>query len=310
MQEDFNITVLKYFLAVAETNSITRAANELFITQPTLSRQLCHLEEQLGTSLFIRKKHGVELTADGVLFLKECRKFFQAYESFKTASTSLHTQGLMGSLSVIYLKSARSYLSAINKHFLVKNPNVHIHCITSTNTPKNFVDILLSGEVDCAYLYSHELKNTDRSLIDSVNICRLKFGVLLSATNPLASKKQLFVRDLVDQQFVLPNRIVSPVKIEEVFNACRLNGFTPNVIEYLDNVENIMVNIESYGTISIMPEYVYHFDSNDNVLFRVLEDYPYQYEICLATLASNPNPAVYHYIEFVRSSDPDFFNVA
>ena len=303
MQEDFNITVLKYFLTVAETRSITKAANELFITQPTLSRQLCHLEDQLGTSLFIRKKHGVELTADGVLFLEECRKFFQTYETFKTASSSLHKQGLLGSISVAYQKSARSYLAAINKHFLSKNPNVHINCLTSTNIPKNFVDILLNGEADCVYLYSHELRDTDKQAIDSVNICRLKFGVLLSVSNPLASKDHIFVKDLVDQQFVLPSRIISPVKIEEVFNACRINGFTPNIAEYIDGVENIMVNIESYGTISIMPEYVYHFSSNDDIVFRILEDYPYQYEICLAALNTNPNPAVYHYLESVRAMD-------
>ncbi len=64
-----------------------------------------------------------------------------------------------------------------------------------------------------------------------------------------------------------------------------------------------MVNIESYGTISIMPEYVYHFSSNDDIVFRILEDYPYQYEICLAALNTNPNPAVYHYLESVRAMD-------
>ena len=61
------IRVLKYFLMVAREENITKAANLLHITQPTLSRQLIQLEEELGTTLFHRSKHRVVLTEDGML---------------------------------------------------------------------------------------------------------------------------------------------------------------------------------------------------------------------------------------------------
>lgn len=63
------LRVLKYFLAVARHRNITRAAEELHLTQPTLSRQLQDLEEELGTPLFTREKRRMELTEAG-LFLK------------------------------------------------------------------------------------------------------------------------------------------------------------------------------------------------------------------------------------------------
>ena len=64
------IRVLKYFLVVAREENITRAAQLLHITQPTLSRQLIQLEEELGVQLFRRSKYRIILTDDGMLQLK------------------------------------------------------------------------------------------------------------------------------------------------------------------------------------------------------------------------------------------------
>ena len=61
------IRVLRYFLAVAREGNITRAADVLHVTQPTLSRQLKDLEQELGKKLFIRSSHSVFLTDEGML---------------------------------------------------------------------------------------------------------------------------------------------------------------------------------------------------------------------------------------------------
>lgn len=62
------LRVMKYFLAVAEEGNITKAADRLHLTQPTLSRQLRELEEELGAPLFVRGKRRIALTEAGVLF--------------------------------------------------------------------------------------------------------------------------------------------------------------------------------------------------------------------------------------------------
>lgn len=63
------LRTLRYFLAVAQEKNITRAAENLHVTQPTLSRQISDLEEELGATLFIRGKRSLELTEDGALSL-------------------------------------------------------------------------------------------------------------------------------------------------------------------------------------------------------------------------------------------------
>ena len=66
---------LKYFLTVAKMQNITRAAQELHITQPTLSRQLKQLEDELETQLLIRGKHEITLTAEGKMLEHRARIF-------------------------------------------------------------------------------------------------------------------------------------------------------------------------------------------------------------------------------------------
>ena len=71
------IRVLKYFLMVAREENITKAANLLHITQPTLSRQLIQLEEELGRTLFHRSKHRVVLTEDGMLLKRRAQEIIE-----------------------------------------------------------------------------------------------------------------------------------------------------------------------------------------------------------------------------------------
>lgn len=69
-----DIRVMKYFVTVAKEENITRAAESLHITQPSLSKQLIELENELGKQLLIRGKRRITLTDDGNLLLKHCEK--------------------------------------------------------------------------------------------------------------------------------------------------------------------------------------------------------------------------------------------
>ena len=74
------LRVLKYFLTAVNENNITRAADILHITQPTLSRQLMELERELGTTLFIRGKRSLDLTDDGIIFKQRAEEIVELTE--------------------------------------------------------------------------------------------------------------------------------------------------------------------------------------------------------------------------------------
>ena len=74
------IRVLKYFLTVAQIGNITKAANSMHLTQPTLSRQLQDLEKELGQKLFIRGNHNVTLTPEGMILRKRAEEIIELVE--------------------------------------------------------------------------------------------------------------------------------------------------------------------------------------------------------------------------------------
>ena len=93
------LRVLNYFLMIAREENITRAANILHISQPTLSRQIAALEEELGTKLFIRQSHKITLTEDGMLLRRRAEEMRQLSEKIVDEMSSDKTE-LTGEISI------------------------------------------------------------------------------------------------------------------------------------------------------------------------------------------------------------------
>ena len=85
-----DLNTLKYFLVVAGEENITKAAGILHVTQPTLSRQLMNLEEELGIKIFNRSNHRIILTEDGLLFQRRAEEIVALMEKTKNEFTAEH----------------------------------------------------------------------------------------------------------------------------------------------------------------------------------------------------------------------------
>ena len=92
------LRVLRYFLAVAREENITKAAELLHVTQPTLSRQLAELEDELGVTLFDRKSHKIRLTQDGLLLQSSAREIVELADKTRAQ----FQQGLLPLSVVLY----------------------------------------------------------------------------------------------------------------------------------------------------------------------------------------------------------------
>ena len=93
------LRVLNYFLAIAREENFTRAARQLHVTQPTLSRQIAQLEKELGVELFVRGKHNIILTEDGMILKRRAQEMLSLAE--KTKRDFLHKdEALEGVLSI------------------------------------------------------------------------------------------------------------------------------------------------------------------------------------------------------------------
>ena len=195
------IRVLKYFLLVAREENITKAANLLHLTQPTLSRQLMQLEEELGVQLFRRSKHRIILTEEGMLLRRRAEEIVALADKTKDDLQHREEQ-LTGTVAVGSgeLQSS-SFLSQLLTAFQEKNPLVSftIYSGNSDNIKerieRGLLDVgLLQEPVDiCKYSFAR-------------TPCREQWGVLVSEDSELASREHVGPADLASVPLILPER--------------------------------------------------------------------------------------------------------
>lgn len=195
------LRVLQYFLAVAREQSISRAAESLHLSQPTLSTQLKHLEEELGKTLMIRGTKGsrkIVLTEEGMILRKRAEEILDLVRKTENEITlsddSVVGDVYIGAGETDMIRLVARTAQAMNEVY----PDIHYH-ISSGNTA--FVmEQLDKGLIDFGILYD----SVDLSKYDSVKIPESDvWGVLMRRDAPLASKEVIAPEDLWDKPLIL-----------------------------------------------------------------------------------------------------------
>lgn len=193
------IRLLRYFLTVAREENITRAAEVLHITQPSLSKQLMELEQELGKKLLIRRKRKISLTEEGILLRKRADEIIMLCEKTeREISRDFHM--VNGEISIEGAHSASvadAILSMRNKY-----PGVRFHL--SNGDAEEIMERLDHGTLDFGILiepvdlvkYEHlPLPETD------------EWGLMMHADSPLAQKSEISPNDIRDIPLIVPQRI-------------------------------------------------------------------------------------------------------
>lgn len=144
-----DIRQLEYFVAVADHGSMTKGAESLFVSQPTVSQQIRLLEEDIGQSLFIRRPGGVELTDAGRTLLRYALRLLQNIQDARVALRT--TQRIHGTIHVGVLPTlTRSILPNLIRHYQEIEPD-HQIVVTESSTTK-LLKLVLDGDVQVAIL--------------------------------------------------------------------------------------------------------------------------------------------------------------
>lgn len=196
-----DLRVLRYFLMVAKEQSFTRAAEQLHITQPTLSRQLAALEKELDTRLFCRNGHSITLTSEGILLKRRALEIVdmqdQIVREFHRDKTSVEGKITIGCGEF----QAVETIARICKEYRIKYPLVQfaIH----TGTADNISEMMSKGLVDIGlFLEPFNTENLDYIRIEDSD----HWVVTIPAGNPMAKKDVITREDLIDLPLILPER--------------------------------------------------------------------------------------------------------
>lgn len=195
------LRVLRYFLAVAREENITKAAALLHLTQPTLSRQLMQLEEELGVQLFRRSRYHIELTEDGMMLRRRAQELVDLAEKTTREFTMRETE-LMGEIAIGAGETrSMSFLSRAMVSFRERYPKVTFR-IFSANAD-DVKERLDTGLLDMGLL-------TEPVDVGRYAFCRMKerdlWGVLVRMDSPLAKLSAVTPDDLSQVPLIVSGR--------------------------------------------------------------------------------------------------------
>ncbi|MGA5691807.1 LysR family transcriptional regulator [Cytobacillus pseudoceanisediminis] len=192
------IRLLRYFIAVANQQSISAAAKSLHISQPTLSRQLSDLEAELGTSLFIRGNRKITLTTEGMFLLTKAKEIVSLVEKTE-ANFNQPSEIISGE---IYIgggeTEAMHFIAETLKDLLKNHPAIQFHLYSGN--ADDIMDKLDNGLLDFGIV----IEPTDKQEYDYMHLpAKDVWGVLMRKDSPLAHKTSIQPADLIDKPLII-----------------------------------------------------------------------------------------------------------
>lgn len=235
---------LRYFLAIADHRSFSRAAAALGVSQPTLSEQIQQLEAELGVTLLERLPRRVEPTEAGRLFRERCERVLRELDAAQVEIAEL--QGLVrGTVRVgVFHSFSASLLPQILARFATEHPGVRV---VARLIPRDQMEReLVSGDIDLAVAYS----SPDAAHIVSEVLFREPMRLVVGARHPLAGRRSLPLRALDGQELVLLTReFAARQYLDQLFGE---HAVAPRILLEMNTMEPILATVQHSRMASIV----------------------------------------------------------
>jgi len=244
--QPMNISQLEYFLAVAHAKKFGVAAEQMYVSQSCLSKQIKALEDELGVELFVRSSSGARLTAAGEQFLDYSRKMHRNYEQ-AIASLAQYTTSAAVRLRIGALPLMNEYdLHADIADYQVDNMGVQVDFYERNQG--EIISRLKMDRLDIAFLRTDLLSSEE---YDWHPIVRDEIVVICSKKHELARRIRVGVEDLKDERFVVldPQSAITHGLVE----TCRESGFFPNITFTHQRHEPLIAAVSRELGISVLP---------------------------------------------------------
>lgn len=202
---------LRYFVAVADNLSFSKAAKVMYITQGTLSQQIRQLEAEMGHELFVRSSHSVELTDAGQELLPLARNTIAQGDACMDHMKELK-KGLAGTLNIGITHSFIELMTPVVRKFALHNPGVKLNIVFNSATALH--EMLQSGMLDFIVAYKPAARYDN---VVSEPFSESRLAAIMRKGHPLAGKEVLDYKDLNGYGVVLPRGGAQSRKVFEHF---------------------------------------------------------------------------------------------
>jgi DNA-binding transcriptional LysR family regulator len=282
---------LRYFLALAEELSFTRAAERVGIAQPPFSQQIRALEQEMGVRLVDRTPRRVVLTEAGTVFAERAR-FILSRVGEAVVVTQQIGRGLSGHICVGFTESGCFHPAVTRTLLEFRQAYPALHVTLQENKSTNLVAMIREGTVDAAFIRPPFEAD---EVVAYIPLLHEKMVVAVPRGHRLASRKATTLAGLSEEVFVFYHRDVRPGLTDTVIAACERSGFRPRLSQEAPQLTSTLNLVAAGLGISIVPESLKHLRTNDIVYLRLTGDAP-QAALGLASRADGRSAAVGNFI--------------
>lgn len=297
---------LTYVKTVADCKSISHAARQLYMAQPSLSQAIQRIEDTIGTPLFNRTTAGLSLTYAGERYYHMAAQVLKMYDDFEMEISDINN-----------LRTGRIHFGTTNHLGTLVLPKIlprfldlcpHVELTITEDTTQELEKKLLSGRLD--FVIMHAPKEEGSSQIEYRRLTRDPFVIALSASHPLLSRAikkpgydfpVLDVRELKNERFIMLHK---QQRIRQVCDSVLAKaGITePDILLTLKNYETAqLLTANSLGITLLPTQYASITVSNSHLAFCSIDNsYDANWDMCIATLKNN----------FLSKADQLFIRIA
>ncbi|BFM48678.1 LysR family transcriptional regulator [Marinomonas sp. THO17] len=296
---------IRYFIAIAETGSVSAAASAVYISQSTLTTAIKQLEEELGVSLFERHSKGMELTHSGHQFLRQAYLIMGSVENAKR-SLQQTTDDVSGVLNVgVTNMVAGYYLADLVARFKRVYHNISVRVVEDE---REYIEhLIIGGELDVAVLMLSDLDN--HFAFNTEVLTYSRYHIWLPPEHPLLKEESLNMKSVLEEPQILLSTDEMERRIRAIWEAQRV---VPNIAMKSSSVEAVRSFVSAGMGVAVMPEMAYRPWSveGDRVEAKQILDVSNTLDIgVLWRRGGVRNALINHFIEVARESisPPTFF---
>ncbi len=256
------LRVLQYFLAVTREQSISGAAESLHLSQPTLSRQLKDMEEELGKQLFTRSNRKITLTEEGMILRKRAEEIMELVKKTED-EISLSDESIAGNITVGSgetdgVRFLARAAQAVQKDY----PMVHFHIVSGDKA--SVTEDLDRGLIDFGLLFGE----FDTSKYDYLKVpFQDSFGVLMRRDSPLAQKEIITPEDLWDKPLIISRQTILDSSLPTIL---KCDKEKLNIVATYNLLFNGSLMVDEGMGYAICLDKIINVTGNSNLCFRPL----------------------------------------
>lgn len=287
---------LRYFCAVADTGTFSKASRELHVSQSAISEQIADLEHEIGGALLDRTQRRARLTPQGELFLAEARKTLLASER-AIDLTRRSLKGEVGTLAIGFFPwGAAGFFARIIREYRKLYPQVRLSLYEMHTWIQ--MDALLSGKIDVGFTRPLE-PPYDRSLRHEL-LYRDPIVLALPTDHPLAGPS-VSVAALAAEPFVMCERSATPTLFDSIISLCTRAGFSPHIINTSSTWSGVLTLVESGEGVAMVPSGARHLRPA-GVVFAKLDPETTDIGISIAWNPENEGPIQRDFLKLVMAN--------